>query len=388
MSDLLLIALYLGLPAIVIVAALRVPLVDKVGVVVICYVAGVLLGNSGLLTEAHAPLQESLTEAAVALSLPLLLFSMDLRRWLDVAGKAMLSLFLAVASIVGVASAGQLLLLAEVDEGWQIAGMAVGVYTGGTPNVAAIKTALGVDSTLFVVVHTYDMLLGAVYILFCVTVAQRVFGRFLPPFRATASPGLVGLGEDAVSPESTEAFRGMLAPPILLRLLVALLLSGLVVGASVILGGFVPGSFRTAAVILAITTLSIVASFVRPIRRLPRTFSLGMYVIYVFCFVVGSMARLNTISEIDPAVFAYMTVCVFGTMLLHALLCRLFRVDVDTFLITSVAAVCSPPFVPVVAAALRNRTIVLSGLTTGIIGYAVGNYLGVAIAYALRSVQS
>ena len=44
----------------------------------------------------------------------------------------------------------------------------------------------------------------------------------------------------------------------------------------------------------------------------------------------------------------------------------------------------SPPFVPVVAAKLKNKEIIISGLTVGIIGYAVGNYLGILIAYALK----
>jgi uncharacterized membrane protein len=41
--------------------------------------------------------------------------------------------------------------------------------------------------------------------------------------------------------------------------------------------------------------------------------------------------------------------------------------------------------VPAVAGALKNKEIVVSGLTVGIIGYAVGNYLGVIIAQLLQS---
>jgi len=37
-----------------------------------------------------------------------------------------------------------------------------------------------------------------------------------------------------------------------------------------------------------------------------------------------------------------------------------------------------------VAASLKNREIVLSGVMTGIIGWVVGTYLGIAIAYILR----
>jgi uncharacterized membrane protein len=44
----------------------------------------------------------------------------------------------------------------------------------------------------------------------------------------------------------------------------------------------------------------------------------------------------------------------------------------------------SPPFVPVVAAAMRNKEVVVPGMIIGVIGYAIGNYLGVAIAYLLK----
>jgi uncharacterized membrane protein len=71
--------------------------------------------------------------------------------------------------------------------------------------------------------------------------------------------------------------------------------------------------------------------------------------------------------------------------LLHGLFCKIFKIDTDTYIITSVSAICSPPFVPVVAGALKNKEIILSGLTTGIIGYAIGNYLGVGLAYVFRA---
>jgi uncharacterized membrane protein len=53
-------------------------------------------------------------------------------------------------------------------------------------------------------------------------------------------------------------------------------------------------------------------------------------------------------------------------------------------MITSTALICSPPFVPVIAGALNNRKLIISGLTVGIVGYAVGNFLGVSIAYILH----
>lgn len=46
----------------------------------------------------------------------------------------------------------------------------------------------------------------------------------------------------------------------------------------------------------------------------------------------------------------------------------------------------SPPFVPVVAAAIGNRKVMVSVIIVGIVGSVAGNYLGIAVAYSLRAV--
>jgi uncharacterized membrane protein len=58
--------------------------------------------------------------------------------------------------------------------------------------------------------------------------------------------------------------------------------------------------------------------------------------------------------------------------------------NVDDFLVTTTALAMSPPFVPVIAAALKNKKVIIPGLVVGIIGYAVGNYLGVFVATVLK----
>jgi uncharacterized membrane protein len=110
-----------------------------------------------------------------------------------------------------------------------------------------------------------------------------------------------------------------------------------------------------------------------------------MYIIYVFCFTVASMTRLDMLININRGVLLYVVIALFGSMLLHALLCKLCGIDSDTMIITSVSAICSPPFVPVVAGGLKNKNILISGLVTGIIGYAVGNYLGVSVAMLYKA---
>jgi uncharacterized membrane protein len=145
-----------------------------------------------------------------------------------------------------------------------------------------------------------------------------------------------------------------------------------------------PESLLMVVMILTITTLGILASLIPRISRIKYTFESGMYLILIFSLVVASMADISNFAGIKIALLGYITLAVFGSLVLHFLISRLFKIDRDTTMITSVALVCSPPFVPVIAGALGNRQIMVSGITVGIIGYALGNYLGYFIANLLK----
>ena len=97
------------------------------------------------------------------------------------------------------------------------------------------------------------------------------------------------------------------------------------------------------------------------------------------------MTRFDVLVHIDWNILLYVVISIFGSMVIHALLCKPFKLDSDTMIITSVSAVCSPPFVPVVVSGLKNRDVLITGLVTGIIGYAIGNYLGIGVAMLFRS---
>ncbi len=378
-----LVLFFLVFPAIIILMCQRVAFLDKIGAVFVCYIVGASLGNSGLITQSAAGLQDTLSGASVAIALPLLLFSMDVKGWVKIAGKAILSMTGATITIVAVASAGAFFIKDLTPEAWKLSGLAISVYTGGTPNMAAIKTALNVDPNTYIIMHTYDTVISLFYIIFSITIAQRVMNRFLPAFKASS------LGKDSIAGagEDINSYQGMLNRSVLPGLGAAFLLSLVILGISLGLASLVPKAYNTSVTILLITTLGIAASFVDRIRQIQKTFQVGMYIILIFCLVVGSMTNVQDLVHINWVLFSYIGFCIFGTFILHAIFCRIFKIDTDTFIITSISAICSPPFVPVVAAALNNKQIILSGLTTGIIGYAVGNYLGISVAYIIKALM-
>ena len=169
--------------------------------------------------------------------------------------------------------------------------------------------------------------------------------------------------------------------PLLKSLGLAILLFLASYGLSLLL----PGISQTVVVILSMSTLAIIASLVEWVNRIEKTFQLGMYLIMVFSFIIASMADLSIIFNIKfLGLFAYVFYAYFGSLLLHLLLSKIFRVNADDYLITTTAFVFSPPFVPVIAGALKNKDVIITGITVGIIGYVIGNYLGVALGFFLK----
>jgi uncharacterized membrane protein len=315
------------------------------------------------------------------------MFSLNIKRWLKYARKGFLSVALALVSGVVMVTAGFFIWKNSFPDTWKLAGMFEGIYTGGTPNFAALKLILNVDSDRFVVLNTYDMIVGAGLVLFFITVAPRIFRYFLPKFVEKN-----GISSDAneitKETERLDDFSGMLTKKTFLPLLKALGVSVLIAAIGGGLSLTVPQEYlqyKNAVAVLTITTLGILASLIKSINRIEKTFQLGMYLILVFSLTIASSSNLATlISRGMLDLILFITWCYFGSLLLHIILAKIFRIDADNFLITSAAFIFSPPFVPLVANALKNKDVIVTGITGGVIGYMLGNYFGTTLAYFLK----
>lgn len=381
-KNLIMIFFFIIAPVVIIYLESKFSVVKKIGSVLICYAVGLIIGNSGILHEGAAKYQDILSQVTVPLALPLILFSMDVKKWFKLAGAAITSLVIGIFTVVVMIFVGYWIFKDNINDIWKVSGMLVGIYTGGTPNMAAIKTALNVENELYIMTHTYEVTLGAIYLLFILSIGQRVFLTFLPPFKSAVTNGTAINNTDLE--EEFESYEGFFERGTFLPLLTAFGLSALILGISYFIGTLLPEDYSTAATIILITTFGIACSFIPKIKSIKKTFQLGMYIILIFCIVVSSMADVKQLANISFSLFYYVGLAMFGSHILHAFIAKFFKIDADTVIISGSALICSPPFVPVVAGALKNREVILTGLTVGIVGYAVGNYLGVFIAYFLK----
>ena len=146
------------------------------------------------------------------------------------------------------------------------------------------------------------------------------------------------------------------------------------------------GDFSMVALILVLTTISLLLTSFRTVRSWDKSFDAGMYLIYIFCFAMAMLADLTQLDwKLGLWVLVYQAIIIFGSLALGVLLARPFKVDADSMVITSDTLVNSPICVPMIAAAMKNKEAIMVGITNGLAGYAVGNYLGYLVYQLLMN---
>lgn len=378
----ILIAAFCLIPAGVLWLCRRFSLLGKIGPVLLLYFIGIIIGNIGLMPGQLPAVQELMSNAMVPLAIPLMLFSCTFK--LSGARSQLLSLITGMISVAAAVIIGFLIFGENIPEGSKAGGMLIGVYTGGTINLAALKTMLGVSDETYIMINSYDILVSFLYLTFLLAIGIKLFRKFLPNARRSYSKEDEAAIRAEIGKENENPYKGLFTRPGMAQAGKLLGLTVLIVGASAGIALLLPSDMFMTVFILLLTTLGIACSFIKPVRKMKYSYDMGMYFIYIFCIAVASMADL---SKLDLAggigLLGYLLVAVFGSLLFQVIMAKILRIDSDLMVITSVTFINSPPFVPMMAAAMKNKDVLIPGLTIGVIGYAAGNYLGFLMSQLL-----
>lgn len=359
----------------------------KLGTVVTAYIIGIVLALTGACTfeEGSAAalsftkIQSTLMSVVIPLAIPLMLFNCDFRLWTKALPKTFFSLIGGLIGVLTAVVSGYYVFRGQgIPEMEKAAAMLTGIYTGGTMNFNALGASLGVQPTTMAVVLAFQMVITTPYILFLMAGGYKLFRKALP---YSDEVGKTTSVED-VQTRDVEDYKGLRKRKNWLGMLGAFGLSllFLAIGAGVAL--LTTGKLNELVVILTITTLSIAASFSERVRRLPHTFEMGMVLILVFSVIVASLFNIHSVNRGSLMIGAFILWIIVVGGLIHLLICRLTKCSGDLFTVSQVALLCSPPFVPPVVGAMGNKKVLISGLVIGLIGYAIGTYLGVLL-YAI-----
>lgn len=378
----ILVAGFCLIPAGVLMLCRRYRFLGKIGPVLILYALGIIIGNIGLMPGQMPAVQEILSNAMVPLAIPLMLFGCTFK--LSGARSQILAMVTGLISVTAAVTAGYLIFGNDIQEGAKVGGMLTGVYTGGTINLAALKTMLGVDEETYILINSYDILVSFLYLSFLLAIGIKLFRKFLPNETSGFSKKDADEIQAEIEKENENPYKGLFTRSGMSQAGKMLGLTILIVGISAGTALLLPESMFMTIFILMLTTLGIAFSFIRKVRETKYSYDIGMYFIYIFCIVVASMADLSKLDLVGGmGLLGYLLVAVFGSLLLQVISAKIFRIDSDMMVISSVTFINSPPFVPMMAAAMKNKDVLIPGLTIGVIGYAAGNYLGFLMSQLL-----
>lgn len=378
-------------PAGVVWACRRVPLLGKIGPIMVLYAIGMILGNLPFVPNEITTLQEIIPNIMVPLAIPMMLFGcVFTRKEARLQIKIVTSGFLSVCIAVAI---GYLLFGQHLAEGDKVGGIITGMYTGGTLNAAALQAIFRINSETFILINSYDIIISFIYFVFLFSFGIRMFRRLYGESADGTRSQSAELADEnhltAKAKENAEnPYRQLFTKAGMVQLGRILLATIIIAGVSAGLAICMPEGWFMVVFILSLTTLGVLSSFIGSIRKLDLSYDVGMYLIYIFSMAIASMADFSNL-DLAGGLYqlAFMTIAVFISLAIHAIFCRLMRVDADSMVISSVSFINSPPFVPMAAAAMRNKNVIVTGLGAGIVGYAVGNHLGVLMAQLLALIS-
>ncbi len=349
---------------------------QKISPVIIILFCSAVLANIGIIPTEHT-FYTQLSRYVIPFAVCQILFHV---RFADFkkTGFPMLKAFAiaGIGSFVGCFVAG-VALQSQLDQvlagqGWKLAGPYIGTYIGGSLNFVSLWAGLEINNPdLFAAANAVDNL--TLFLIFLFWMMSPLVLKKWYPETVIDSP--------AESKQTNDS-------PTVLKLndLIILIFIGLLIIAlsdwikKYILAAWMP----KIPTILITTTIALIVAQFKSVRKLQGTKELGNMAFYLFFAVIGAMIDIPKAVCLAPVLFIYVAIVIAMQILFTLVIGRLLKMDFRMLAVASLAAKAGPSTVAAYTNAKNWNDLALPGVTAALLGYAVGNYAGLAGAYLLK----
>lgn len=342
---------------------------------VLAILGAILASNIGLLPHA-SPAYDFVFSYVVPVLIPLFLFQADLRRILFEATRMTGAFLLAsVGTVAGVtfalllldaSSLGAASGLPSAEREAAIAGLFASTYIGGSVNYAALGdiTGLNRDASFFAAATAADNLFSALYLAILAV---------LPGWR-----WLAGKFVELEQPQGASTEDAAPAPITAASLCMALAAALTIVAVSdaVVAWLQMPG---LRYVLISAVTLVLATLIPELPRRLAGAFEMGICLSFVFFAAIAAGADVPAMLSVAPLLIALVSILLTVHLLVLLLLGAVTRLSLRELIIASNAAVLGATTAPALAATKGWRDLVTPGVLVGVLGYALGTFIGTAL---------
>lgn len=353
-------------------------LISFIGPIAMTYLCGIIfalliyllnLGGANLVLD--KTIGEDGSFIIIALAIPLLLFSSNIKEVKKLSKKTIMSWVSLIVSVIIATTVFYYAFGRNLEYGAELSAMGVGLYTGGTPNLNAIGEILKVPSRIIGYANLSDMIFGGIFYLFLLSIAKPLLSKILTGEKEesylTEDIELENFEEVKIGKAGLKGYRGLI-----FTFLLSLACCGVSAGIGFLLGK----AYLVPVLMFGATIGGIGFSFVKKVAETKGNYRLGQYFILVFSFAISSILDFSMISKEIINIFLLFMFFTLGTLVIHTIISKILGLDVDVTITTLVAGVYSPAFVPAITKQIGNEKLTAPGLICGSIGYAMGTFLG------------
>lgn len=351
----------------------------SLGPALICIIAGILLSNFRIMPFS-SPVYSYVSNEIIMLGIAVMLLNVDLKGLIKLSKEPLVAMALAAITVFIVVFVLSFIFVPIIPEGWKLAGMLVGTYTGGSSNLNAIAVGLNASPDLIAAANAADYAAYPAYIILVMYLASNLknFKWFekIWPYKLKDEELLLKGGSTFLKPKEWSIH----------DIAWILTLGFCAVAVSGYLASFFPSSMASSMKIIILTTISIILAQLKKVKELKGTMDIGLFLSLFFLARIG--LTINVIEFLQSAILTglFCALTMFLTLLLHASLCRLFKIKYQYVLVAVQSAIGSASSSTVLAASAGWESLISVAVILGVLGNAIGNYIGIATAYLIKLV--
>ncbi|HBF8396859.1 TPA: DUF819 family protein [Clostridioides difficile] len=351
--------------------------IKSLGPALTIIIMGIILSNLKVV-PVSTELYGTISTYAIPVSMTIMLMSVDLKEMTKLSREPLIAIFVAVLTVSIMAFLFGLVFAEKISEGWKVAGMFVGTYTGGSANLTAIGTGLNVSRQTLAAANAADYVIGVPTLIFMFALPailknSKKFKK-LWPYHVEESEL-----EDCQNEEFMESKEWSIK-----NIAWMLAIGFVVTEVSTILAGYFNSSFSSAARILLVTTISIIIAQLKPVKKLKGNLDLGLFVALFFLCTIGFSVDIKEFLGSTFTITLYCFSIIFASFVFHLGITRLLKIKYQYVILSIVGAIADGPTSALVAASAKWNSLVSVAVVMGVIGGVLGNYAGISVAYAIK----
>ena len=351
-----------------------------IGPALLIIITGIILVNLNIVTGS-CELYGVIQTYCIPLSTSLYLLNVDFKKIVKMSKQPLMSIGSAVFSVCLVTIVFGSIFAGQIDGGWQVAGMFVGSYTGGSSNLTAIATGLNASGSTIAAANAADYVVGmpTMVLMFAAPALMKnskKFQKFWPYSFTQEELEGDGSHQELMGTEEWS----------IKDIAILMAISTTVVAVSTKLSTFMSADFASAGRILLISTLSILVAQIPAVRRVKGAMNLGLFFGMMFLAVVGISVNIKGFLGSAFTITLFCFCVIAGSLILHLAVTRLLKIRYEYVLLGIVGAIADGTTSALVASGAKWKSLISIGMLMGIIGAVCGNYVGIAVAYIIRSI--